>query len=200
MFRLWASVSPSVKGEGQWRWPQRSLCPDGKPSVGIWSTLFRESPNLPQAASVSHSAWFCFHEAKPTSWVTQKPGARPGWGGSAELKQGDELRVGYLGRTCRVLVTSSVYKGERVGGLQAPPHRPLDILTLQRGPEQGLLKSKAQGRGLSYPVLTQGLMCLRAGIQLLVSPPPNLVLGLTDPPSGASESPRKEEGTFPFVS
>lgn len=134
------------------------------------------------------------------SWVTQKPGARPCWGGSAELKQGDELRDGYLGRTCRVLVTSSVYKGERVGGLQASPHRPLDILTPQRGPEQGLLKSKAQGRGLSYPVLTQGLMNLRAGIQLLVCPPPNMVLGLTDPPSGASESPRKEEGTFPFVS
>lgn len=36
--------------------------------LGVWSTLFLESPDLlvPKQASVSRSAWFCFHKAKPT--------------------------------------------------------------------------------------------------------------------------------------
>lgn len=110
------------------------------------------------------------------------------------------MRVGYLGRMCRALGTSSVYKGERVDGLQASPHRPLHILTPQGGPEQGLLKPKAQDRGLSYLGLKTRLDESQGWNPAVSIPPPNLVPGLTDPPSGASESPRREEGKFPFVS
>lgn len=74
----WASVSPLCKGAGQLRWSLRSSLPDVKPSFGVASTLFPESPTLlfPKQPSVPHSAQFCFHKAKGKTAVTQNSGAQ----------------------------------------------------------------------------------------------------------------------------
>ena len=85
-------------------------------------------------------------------------------------------------------------------GCRHLPIGPFISFPLKGGPEQGLLKPKAQDRGLSYLGLKTRLDESRGWNPAVSVPPPNLVPGLTDPPSGASESPRREAGKFPFVS
>ena len=67
------------------------------------------------------------------SWVTQKLGARPGWGGSAELKQGDELRVGYLGRHAEFRVPAASIRERGYVGCRRLHVGPLIFLPLKEG-------------------------------------------------------------------
>lgn len=80
---FWAECSvglslPLCKGAGQLRWSLRSPLPAVKPSFGVESTLFPESPTLlfRKQPSVPHSVQFCFHKAKRKTAVTQNSGAQ----------------------------------------------------------------------------------------------------------------------------